>query len=70
MLQRQVASLKAARGHSLTTKLLVAAAGAAALAGALWWRLGRGGSGGSTRDLHEELRSVAERIALAQKRLR
>ncbi|PRW39209.1 Lysoplasmalogenase TMEM86A [Chlorella sorokiniana] len=76
MIQRQVAELKASSRGSLLPKLLLAASAAAAAAGAVWWRLhhGGGGSGGgsssSVGDLGAELRSLNERMAIAQQRLR
>lgn len=71
MLQRQLAELRAASGPSLLVKLAAGAGAAAALAAALWWRFGRGGSGvGGVGNLGDELRSVNERIAIAQQRLR
>lgn len=72
MIQRQLAALRSRRG-GLLTKLLLAAGGAAALAAGLAWHFGRlggpGAGGGSAgRDLDEELRTLGERIRLAQKR--
>lgn len=68
MVQRQVAALRGS-GPSLLTKLLAAAAGMAALGGAaLWWRAHHGGGGGPG-DLGSELRSVSERMTIAQRRL-
>ena len=72
-----MAELKANSRGSLLPKLLLAASAAAAAAGALWWRLHQGGSSGSgsgsgssVGDLGAELRSLNERMAIAQQRLR
>ena len=71
MIQRQLAQLHS--GSSLLTKLLLAAGGAAAIGAALWWRVrssGGGGGDGAPANLGEELRSLGERIRLAQQRKR
>lgn len=69
MIQRQVLALRGS-GPSLLVKLLAAAAGAAALGGAaLWWRAHHGGGTGAAADLGSELRSVSERMTIAQRRL-
>ena len=70
-----MAELKANSRGSLLPKLLLAASAAAAAAGALWWRMHQGGSSGSgsgstVGDLGAELRSLNERMAVAQQRLR
>ncbi|KAI7837796.1 hypothetical protein COHA_008424 [Chlorella ohadii] len=75
MIQRQVAELKASSRSSLLPKLLLAASAVAAAAGGVWWHLhhgssGGGGGGGDVGDLGAELRSLNERIAIAQQRLR
>ncbi|KAL4428986.1 hypothetical protein ABPG77_006025 [Micractinium sp. CCAP 211/92] len=72
MIQRQLATLRSRRG-GLLTKLLLAAGSAAALAAGLAWRMGYLGGGGAAggaagRNLSEELRTLGERIRLAQKR--
>jgi hypothetical protein len=70
MIQRQLAELRGS-GPGLLARLLMAAGVAAALGAALYWRFGRGGGGAAaTGDLGEELRSLGERINIAQQRMR
>ena len=73
MIQRQLAVLRGS-GRSLLSRLAIAAGAAAALGAALYWRFGRGGSGGgraaSAGDLGAELQSIGERMNIAQQRLR
>ena len=73
MVARQLAQLKGS-GGGLLAKLLLAAGAAAAAAAAAYWHLGRrqggGGGGGDAGGLAAEMRSLSERIGIAQQRLR
>jgi hypothetical protein len=70
MVARQLAQLKGSGGGLLAKLLLAAAAAAAVAAAAAYWRFGRQQGGGQARDLGAEMRSLADRINIAQQRMR
>jgi hypothetical protein len=75
MVARQLSALRGS-GSGLLTKLVMVAGAAAAAAAAAWWHVGRrqggggGGGAGAGGDLGAEMRSLSERINIAQQRLR
>lgn len=69
MVARQLAQLRGS-GGGLLAKLLLAAAAAGAAAAAAYLRFGRPQGGSQERDLGAEMRSLADRINIAQQRLR